>query len=179
MQKKKIFIEIAVPQQIKRKIMRKIEGWTDLPIRWVKEESLHITIAFVGFVDESVIPDICEKVTIACESLESFDFDLNEIILTPDAKNPKMAVLMGESSEQLRMLNEVIERELGIQKHSHKEFRPHITLGRVRKLKWDQLSIKPNLAEKFHAVIPVDSVSVMESKGGGAEYVLLEECALA
>lgn len=179
MQKKKIFIEIAVPGPLKRKIMGKIAQWSDLPIKWVKEESLHVTVAFVGFVDESVIPDICAKVNLATSEIESFDLEFDQLLLGPDPSSPRMVTISGQPSEQLKILNEAIERELGMQKHEHKEFRPHITLGRVRKLKWEELAQKPTISEKMHAVVPVDFVAVMESKGGGAEYVLLEECPLA
>lgn len=179
MQKKKVFIEIEVPSQIKKRLAKKVALWADLPIKWLKEESMHVTVAFVGFVDESVVPDICEKVSVACADVESFDLDFDKIILSPDPLDPRTVSLVGPASEQLKLLNEAVEKALGMHKHDHKEFRPHITLGRIRKLKWDELPEKPVIDEKYNAVISVDSVMVMESKGGGAEYIQLEECALA
>jgi 2'-5' RNA ligase len=179
MQKKKIFIEINVPSQLKKRLAQRIAPWQDLPIKWLKEESLHITAAFVGYVDESVLPEICEKVSSAVENFESFELDFDSIELGPDSRDPKMVWLTGKPSVELGMLNEAILRALGMQAQSHKEFRPHVTLGRIRKLKWDELVQKPIISEKLHIAMSVDSVLVMESKGGGAEYVSLEECPLA
>lgn len=178
MQKKKIFIEINVPSPIKKRLMQKTAIWQDLPIKWLKPESLHITACFVGYVDEEVLPEICEKVCEAVESFESFELDFNAIELGPDADNPKVVWLSGEPSVELGMLNETIERALGMHAKAHKEFRPHITLGRIRKLKWDEMTEKPKISEKLHMAMTVESVSIMESKGGGAEYVALEECPL-
>jgi RNA 2',3'-cyclic 3'-phosphodiesterase len=178
MQKKKIFIEIGVPGHIKRRLAQKIVPWSELPIKWMKEENLHLTVSFVGYVDESVIPDICQKINEAVNDFESFEIAFNNIELGPDRENPKMVWLSGESSKELGKLNETIEHALGMRPEEHKEYRPHITLGRIRKLKWDELSGKPNINEKLNVAMTVDSVSVMESKGGGAEYVVLEECPL-
>ena len=178
MQKKKIFIEINVPGPIKRRLQQVVAKWSDLPIKWMKEENLHITVSFVGYVDESIIPEICEKVNAALEEFEAFDLQFDSIELGPDKNNPKTVWLTGVPNVELGILNEQIEMALGMRPQSHKEFRPHITLGRIRKLKWDELQEKPEILEKMNVSMTVDTVSIMESKGGGAEYVSLEECTL-
>lgn len=179
MQKKKIFVEINVPYQLRKRLAQTIAKWPDLPIKWMKEENLHITVAFVGYVDESVIPEICDKVGEALENFESFDLEFDRIELGPDKEDPKMVWLTGKPCKELGMLNEEVERALGMRPTAHKEFSPHITLGRIRKIKWDELSEKPEILEKTNVSMTVDNVSIMESKGGGAEYVSLEECSLA
>ncbi|EKE18656.1 MAG: 2'-5' RNA ligase [uncultured bacterium] len=179
MQKKKIFVEINIPNQIRRRLQQVIAKWSDLPIKWMKEENFHITVSFVGYVDETVIPEICEKVSHAVENFESFELVFDSIELGPNLDDPKTVWLTGQPNVELGMLNEEVERALGMRPSAHKEFRPHITLGRIRKIKWDELSEKPIIAEKMNVSMSVDSVSIMESKGGGAEYVSLEECPLA
>jgi len=179
MQKKKIFIEIPIPGVLKKRLAQKYSEWDGLPIKWMKEENLHITVSFIGYVDESVIPDICRKVSDALQNFEAFEIFFDEIGLGPDIKNPQTVNLTGKPSEELGRLNEVVEQALEMHPQKHKEFRPHVTLGRIRKLKWEELSQKPNISEKINLAMTVDSVSIMESKGGGAEYVSLEECPLA
>lgn len=178
MQKKKIFIEINVPSQMRKRLIQIVSKWQNLPVKWLKSESLHITVAFVGYVDESVIPDICDKVNTAVAGFESFDLDFSKIELGPNENDPKMIWLTGEPNVELGMLNEHIERILGMRPTAHKEFRPHITLGKIRKLKWDEMENIPQIAEKIRLSMTVDSVAVMESKGGAGEYTLLEECPL-
>lgn len=179
MQKKKIFIEIGIPQPMKRRLVQKTVQWQNLPVKWMKEENLHITVSFVGYVDESVIPDICQKTSAAVENFESFEIVFDKIELSPSAENPKMIWLSGKPSMELGKLNEKIEQSLGMRPEEHKEYRPHVTLGRIRKLKWEELSEKPEIFEKINLAMTVDFVSVMESKGGEEGYVTLEECPLA
>jgi len=179
MQKKKIFIEIAVPQQIKKRIMQKIAPWTDLPIKWVKEESLHITVSFVGYVDESVVPDICIKVKETTSQLESFEINFDRIELVPDNENPRSISLTGGPIEELGKLNEAIEEALGMHPQKHKQFSPHITLGRIRKNKWDELKEKPSIEEKCNISMTAEAVLVMESQGEEGSYSVLEQCELA
>ncbi|NTW27288.1 MAG: RNA 2',3'-cyclic phosphodiesterase [Candidatus Moranbacteria bacterium] len=179
MQKKKIFVEIDVPGNMRRRLAQKIADWSELPIKWMKEENFHITVAFVGYVDESMLPEICQKVRTAVEDFEAFDLEFDRIELGPNPEDPKMVWLTGQPCVELGMLNEEVERALGMRPAAHKEFSPHITLGRIRKLKWDELEIKPAISEKTIISMTVDSLSIMESKGGGAEYVSLEECPLA
>ncbi len=178
MQKKKIFIEIQIPDQTKRRLAKKIEQWSELPVKWSKEENLHLTVSFIGYVDESVTPEICLRVSEAVSAIESFDLELNKIILGPDVEDPRMVVLIGEPSDELRNLHEVVEEALDMRPEHHKEYRPHVTLGKIRKEKWDELTEKPLIEEKVQIIVPVDYVSVMESKGG-SEYISLEDCSLA
>lgn len=177
--KKKVFIEITVPSQIKKRLSQKIAKWSDLPIKWVREESLHITVSFVGYIDESVVPEICGKVSEAASKFESFEIVFDNIELAPDDENPKTVWLTGKPLEELGKLNEAIEESLGMRPQKHKQFSPHITLGKIRKLKWDELIEKPVIREKFNVAMTADSISIMESKGGGAEYLVLEQCELA
>lgn len=179
MQKKKIFIEVNVPNQIRRRLGQVVAKWSDLPIKWMKPENLHITVSFVGYVDESVIPEICDKVSQAVENFEAFELSFDRIEMGPDPGDPKTVLLTGEPNVELGILNEHVQRALGMRSLAHKEFRPHITLGRIRKIKWDELAEKPIIAEKMNVSMTVEAVSIMESKGGGAEYVSLEECPLA
>lgn len=179
MQKKKIFVEINIPDQIKRRLMQKIIQWKELPVKWIKEENLHITVSFIGYVDESVVPDICQKINEAVADLEAFELAFDRIELGPNTDDPKMIWFSGKPSKELGKLSETIEQELDMHPQQHKEFCPHITLGRIRKIKWDALPQKPVINEKFVVTMAVESVSVMDSRGGGTEYVPLEECLLA
>ena len=76
---KKIFIEINVPSQVKKRLIQKTAAWQELPIKWLKEDNLHITVAFIGYVDESVIPDICRKINEAVNNFESFEIVFDKI----------------------------------------------------------------------------------------------------
>jgi 2'-5' RNA ligase len=178
--KNKIFISLSVPDKTKRNLIAATEKWQDLPVKWVREQNLHITLAFLGFIDESALADICEKVGAAAGKNAVFDIDFSQISLFPSASEPRLVALVGEASEELKNLVNDIEDTLGISNSPKKTFRPHITLGRLRAHKWAELNPKPEIEEKFEANIPAGSVDIMASdfKEGKNKYSVIESCPL-
>jgi 2'-5' RNA ligase len=160
--------------------MQRAEKWQELPVRWISEENLHITLLFLGHIGDENIPNICEKIRRSSEQIEAFDIMLEEIILAPNPAEPKMIWLIGKSSERLKILQENIEKKLGTFQREKKSFRPHVTLGRIRKNKWKDLPVIPEIKEKFSVLIPVGSIDILESvvEDGKRKYLLLENCQL-
>lgn len=178
--KRKIFISINIPSKTKKRLFLATEKWQNLPIKWIKEDNLHITLFFLGYIETEAIPEICQKVREACEKKDIFDLDFSKIELAPNIDDPQYVWVSGEPSEELRSLHEEIEKALGIFYSSKKSFRPHITLGRLRKKKWVELEKKPDISQSLSFVIPVESIDVMASDfgEGDSEYSIIETCSL-
>lgn len=201
--KRKIFISINLAERDKKRLIRATEKWQDLPphqkagngtlsekqnsfwcgglpVKWVKEKNLHITLVFLGHIMDENMAEICEKVREAVENVEIFDLEFETIELGPDATDPKMIWLSGRADENLRSLHEKIEKALGMYVSSKKSFRPHITLGRIRGRKWEALAPKPEILENYNLIISVESVDVMASdfSDGGREYTIIKVCPL-
>lgn len=178
---RKIFIGIDLPEQVKKRLVKTMEKWQDLPVRWSYPENLHLTVLFIGYIEDEMVADVCMKVKRACQKLPVFDINLEHILLGPeDDKRAKMFWLTGEPSENLKNLRENIEKELGIFQSEKKVFRPHITLGRIRKTHWEQLSEIPKVDEKFSFSLLIESVQVLESTSvkGKRKFLMLENCPL-
>lgn len=177
---RRIFIAIEIPEPVKKRLMQKTEKWADLPVRWGRVENLHITLAFLGYIDDEKIPGICYAISGAVKNLEPFEICLNKIIIGPSEDQPRMIWVAGEKSEELKVLTEEVEKSLGTFRREKKNFSPHATLGRIMKGKWLKLSEKPEINEKINFVIPVDKVEIFESvfKEGKRKYLLLESCSL-
>jgi RNA 2',3'-cyclic 3'-phosphodiesterase len=178
--KRKIFISINLAERDKKRLVRATEKWQDLPVKWVKETNLHITLAFVGHVLDEDISVICEKVCEAVKDFEIVDLEFEKIELSPTAQNPKTIWLTGEASEELRLLQENIEKSLDIFISSKKTFSPHVTLGRIRQKKWQELEEAPTVEKNFPLTVTVESVDVMASKfeDDGQEYTVIQSCPL-
>ncbi|GAJ18322.1 unnamed protein product, partial [marine sediment metagenome] len=58
------FLAFELPFDIKERIgtVSKELQKSNLPVRWVKVQNIHLTIVFLGSVDEGIIDDIKEKV---------------------------------------------------------------------------------------------------------------------
>lgn len=173
--KRKIFISINIPKKDKKRLIAAVSQWQDLPVKWVKEPNFHLTLAFLGHVYDSAIPAISEAVKKAVLGKIMFDLHFSEIKLNSEV-DPKIIWLEGEVSDELRNLQEAVEKELGIFKSAKKVFIPHITLGRIRKQKWEELEQKPEIKKSLDFIVTVESVDVMASdfENGGEEYTIID-----
>lgn len=201
---RKIFIAVNLPQAVKKRLYQKTEKWRDspphqkikvntlsknqtnfwcggLPVKWTSEDNLHIALVFLGYLEDEKIPGACLAVRQASENFQSFEISLNKIILGPNANQAKMIWTVGDKSDELKKLQEEIEKELGIFVREKKEFHPHVNMGRIRHEKWIELPENPIINEKINFVIPVESVEILESitENGKRKYLLLEDCPLA
>lgn len=100
--------------------------------RWVARENLHITLRFIGSVDERM----AEEVDGALSGLKAKPFTLQVTHLGSfgDAKKARSVWAGLAPSEPLLHLNAKIERmfqQLGLPADKRK-YTPHITLGRVK-----------------------------------------------
>jgi len=178
--KRKIFISINIPDKIKTKLIKTTQKWQNLPVKWTKEANLHITLLFLGHVDEESLIEICQKVREVASSEDVFDIEFDEIELFPSPGEPRMVALTGQHNKQLLAIHEKIEKELNIFTSSKKTFRPHITLGKGRKYKWEALENKPSIKEKYPLTVTVETIDVMASDfgDGSSEYTIIESCPL-
>jgi RNA 2',3'-cyclic 3'-phosphodiesterase len=178
--KRKIFISINLLARTKKSLIRATEEWQDLPVKWVKEPNLHITLEFLGHVLDDVIPEICEKIDEAVADTEIFDLEFEKICLGPSKVESRMIWLAGNASEELKNLCEKIEKALDIFSSSKKSFRPHITLGKIRQHKWQALEETPVIDKNFPLTTTVESVDIMASEfeGDGMEYTIIQSCPL-
>ena len=160
MKKRRVFIAINLPEDIKKKLAGYKERWPELPIRWTKPENLHITLDFIGYVADEELVEICEKTKEIADEHNAFEVKLTQICYGPtDKKPPRMIWAIGEKIKELNLS-------------------PHITLGRIRKWEWQRIEPeeRPNVDEEIDLSFSVDSIELMESvlKRGGPEYTILE-----
>lgn len=178
--KRKIFISINLPDKAKKRLVKATEAWRNLPIKWVRERNLHVTLSFLGYISDDELYLICQKTREASGRFEMFDLVFDRMELGPKEDDPHLVWITGEANESLRKLQEEIEKELGIFVRSKKSFKPHITLGRIRMKKWSELESKPQISGKFPLNLGVETIDVMASDfaGGDNEYALIESCPL-
>jgi len=178
---RKIFIGIELSPAVKKRLMQKVDKWKDLPIRWSREENLHLNLITLGHIDDDIIYDICEKVKKAVEDIDVFDIDMDKVELSPTPdKNAKMIVFSGGESEKLKLLCEEIEKALGIFNQPKKTFRPSIVLGRIQQYGWQKLESIPEVVDNFTVLLPIESVEIFESAliDGKRKFDSIESCPL-
>jgi 2'-5' RNA ligase len=147
---------------------------------------LHLTLIFIGYVSDEQMHEICQATRQAAADFEPLHINFNRILLGPPGKKPpRMIWLEGEASQGLAELKKKLEQALlncdsGLRSTETRLFRPHITLARIKTDQWRRMENPPAIEENFEAQVSVGSIEVMESnlKHDGAEYAVLESCAL-
>ncbi len=182
--RQRIFIAINLPEDIKRRFIDYQNKWRDLPIRWTKKESLHITLAFIGYVNNDGLVEACRVSKEVAGHNPPFSITLNQICYGPPKKiPPRMIWTVGEKSKEFTELRDSLQKSLvssqGLSFSSEKrEFSPHITLGRIRQWEWQRIEPeeRPEIGEEINLNFSVNSIEVMESelKRGGANYTILQ-----
>ena len=173
--KHRIFIAINLPEKIKKELASFQKKFKKLDVRWAKEENLHLTLAFIGGIDEPKIETIKEILKKVVLDFPPFLLRLTKIALGPDSKRPRMIWVGGEARGDLIKLVEQLREALTQekifvdQKHS---FKIHLTLARAR----GKELFGRKIYEEIDLVFPVNEIAIMESKleKEGAEYKRLE-----
>jgi RNA 2',3'-cyclic 3'-phosphodiesterase len=175
------FIAIDFPDQIKKAIGEVIEILKkyDLDVKWVKHENLHLTLKFLGDTPEDLLPRIRDSLLNIVLSYEPFYIKIYGTGVFPDRRRPRVIWVGAVDSEILGKLKADIEKSMALLGYQteDKEFRSHLTLGRVRSQKGivNLVSELDNFREKEFGTISVNSLRLMKSvlKPGGAEYSCL------
>lgn len=189
MQRHRIFIAINLPEDIKKELADYQEKWPEMPIRWTKKDNIHITLIFLGYLNDEEIIEVCKITKETAIKEKSFLVSLIKICYGPPKKMPpRMIWAIGKRSEEFTALRDGLKKSLlssGVVRFlsSKREFFPHITLGRIRQMEWRRIEPeeRPEIEEDINLSFEVESIDIMESilKRGGPEYTVLESVPLA
>lgn len=139
-------------------------------IRWVRIENLHITLGFLGQIDQNDLMTLMEGVRASVKNVPRFILELGSLRGFPSEENPKILSLFVKPNEALRALSTKIGQAIlainyPIETHP---FRPHMTLGRIKKPK----SFSQKIADFSCKPVPamdVNAFYLIESKPGKGE----------
>jgi len=185
----RIFIAINLPAEIKKELMNFQSKWPELPVRWVKIENLHITLVFLGYLNDEELVEVLKITKEVASGHEPFSINLIKVCYGPPKKMPpRMIWVEGEKSTELGKLQNNLENSLfstpikNLKEPGARPYAPHITLGRMRQWEFRQIEPeeRPVVNEDISLSFQVNSIEVMESqlKRGGSEYTILESCQL-
>ena len=105
-------------------------------VNWVSQKNLHVTLLFLGEVDDRDVAKVCRAVADCCAGLAPFSLSLETVSGFPNPRRPRtIYVGVGEGAEELHALHDALEPpllELGCYRREARPFTPHLTLGRVK-----------------------------------------------
>jgi RNA 2',3'-cyclic 3'-phosphodiesterase len=149
-------------------------------LRWAATDQLHLTLAFLGDVDDEDLAAVRAATRSAAAAHAPFDADLRGLGAFPHPGRARVAWAgWGAGAEAVTALQATLARALA-GPADRRPFSPHVTLARAR----DPLDLRTWLASAPAWTSPawrVDALDVMMSEltREGAIHTLVERCALA
>lgn len=131
------FLAFELPPEIKDQVRLVSEGLkrSSLDIRWVRPDNIHLTIVFLGDVQERDISAIGREAGKVCGGFHPFEIHLKGLGLFPDRRRPRVLWLGYDGDiERMTSLRDVLQERLSAFeiKEEKRPFKPHLTLGRFR-----------------------------------------------
>jgi 2'-5' RNA ligase len=188
----RVFVAVDIDDAIRGRITRFLDGVRGFAeeARWVRPESLHITLKFIGEKSEEDV----EKIKCSLETIEAgaFEMSIRGYGFFPGARAPRVFWVGIDGGPQLTSLAAMVDEKLArldTPKEEH-AFTPHLTLARggggsgsPRRQKGDHPNRSfQHLQEKL-AALPAPDLGAMtvrefslyqsQSSRGGSKYTKL------
>jgi 2'-5' RNA ligase len=178
------FIAIEIPDSIHKKIAKvqdELESKKQRAhISWTKPGNIHLTLRFLGEIEESRIDSVGEAIEKAVQPFAPFTFLVTNFGAFPNFRRPRVLWIGIENpSSQLIQMAEKIEDQLskiGFPSEKRK-FSPHLTIGRVKSA-LSQSFVQLLQEKSFEGgEVRVEEVVVMKSelRPTGAVYTPLKK----
>jgi 2'-5' RNA ligase len=128
----RLFVALDIDDSIRSRIARFLDGVREFAsdVRWVRPESLHVTLKFIGEKSE----DDAEKIKLALATIagDTFEMNFRGYGFFPGARAPRVFWVGCECGSKLTSLAATVDgalAQLGIPKEEH-AFNAHLTLAR-------------------------------------------------
>lgn len=174
----RLFIAINLPKEIKDYLFSLEKEFRDSgKINFVYKSNLHLTIKFLGQVDENKLKEIKEKLSNI--KFKPFEVYLNNTGIFPNKDFIRILWVDLIPKDKVIELAKRIDEQL-MEFSEKQEFSAHITLGRVKFLKNKQEFLKKLSLKIKPLKFGVKSFELMKSdlSKDGPEYTILETYSL-
>jgi len=181
------FIAIEIPSEVKSALAALQDELrrAGADVSWTRPENIHLTLRFLGEVDERRIGEV-EKVCVASAAeFRPFTLSLNDTGVFPNARQPRVlwAGLAGEIEKAVEMRKRINDglALIGFERED-KDFRPHLTIGRVKSTKKTRELLAIAEARQVPALsFVVTEIVLMKSElhPAGARYTPIAKVSLS
>jgi 2'-5' RNA ligase len=183
---KRTFIAIDIPLEdsIVKQINKLKAEFINEKIKWIKAHQFHITIQFLGNVEDTDISKINESLGKVTAGFGDFSIELEEFGVFKNIKNPRILWIGFRPCDELIKLKNAIEDEMtrfGFEK-SDKPFSPHLTIARIKVLRQREKlkELIDSYSGKIIQLVNVGEIILYESmlKPDGPEYNIIKKHSL-
>lgn len=156
---KRVFAAIDISEEARTKVTSYIECLRDefpqVRVGWERAEKLHLTLKFFGDADEKQLANLFVAVEETAEQVSDFKLQIAGTGVFPAKRNARILWLgvRGEA-EKLQKLIESLETEcekIGFAREK-RDFKPHLTIARLREPQKSGELVRIHTANEFAAI---------------------------
>ncbi|MCO6509320.1 MAG: RNA 2',3'-cyclic phosphodiesterase [Aridibacter famidurans] len=150
-----------------------------VPAKWSRTGKLHLTLRFFGNVEEAGLEAITDAHKALAAAFSPFRLSIEGTGVFPNLRRPRVLWLGVSGAETLGSFRSGVDEELaaaGIEPEE-REFRPHLTIARLKGGPGAGSLAKHHLSQDFEPVdLNVARIVIFESvlKPTGSKYTVLE-----
>ncbi len=166
----RLFIATSFPEEVLRTLSDHLANIKSKfpPASWVRPETQHLTFAFLGEQEESLIKRVAPLIEERLRRAENFEAALHGCGFFPNRRHARVGWCGLEPEEQFCAIAQSVREAIkaaGVA-FEENEFRPHLTLMRIRD-HWPPLAIdtfEKALRDYRSAPFAVDRVTLYSSR---------------
>ena len=154
--KLRLFITIALPEEAKRALKLAQDelkaGLTGSALRWTRPDQYHLTLKFLGDVEDSSVSEIIRALRRSCSGFPQLEMRAEGAGVFPNLRRPRVIWAgVRDGAEALTLLQEGIELALEPFAFGREErdFNGHITLARCQLLQRSETELLSQLLPAF------------------------------
>jgi len=156
-----IGVRVDVESELKSAISFLRSGLKNENIKWVDISNMHVTLAFIGNTDELMVKEVQSMLSQDFEDFGIINFNLAGFGVFRNYNDPRIILTCIKNPESLVHAYEVVT--IGLErlniKSEDKQFKPHLTVARIKDLK-DKENLQ-TLTQKY-ANVPFQDVTISE-----------------
>lgn len=165
------FVAIVLPENVQRVLIvrqqrlarqlreRKLDG----TIRWTEAANLHLTLRFLGEINETQQQQLALQLAAIAARYRAFDMRIGELGCFPNCRQPSVVWCgLQETSHTLDALQEEVEaaaQAVGLAAEE-KRFTPHLTIGRSQRQRSGELAAAGQIIQQAAAASPANQETV-------------------
>ena len=174
---RRLFVSIPISKVFQESFDRYKDLYSLKGIRWVPKENFHVTLHFIGGIDEEGIASIVDSLREIALEMRPFHLVFSEVHFAPPGKIKRMVWGEFEKSDSFQYLVHRISSALDSSYDPviKRIPIPHVTLARIKnskKIKGLELS-QPDLENKTLDIISFD-LQESQLNPEGTRYILLK-----
>lgn len=128
------FLGVFPPAEVQESIHRALRSTPDLGLRWTPADNLHLTLHFLGDVDEGAREELVAAAERAAAGRSAFGCRLGGLGAFPPRGRPRVLYVdLLEGATELRQLHHALQVALPQRwRPARSSFRPHLTVCRPK-----------------------------------------------